>query len=133
MNLFFFWIIFYCVRDCIVKCWRQNIWRTWQFNLCNNTTNLICCVLLFTPTLLLSDNIFGITQYTSMHSLTCTPLSSHHTTLNPLLGADATSRPFSHSLPFKRRTCFTTRAVLSSTREDVLKHFNERRALKVRN
>ena len=72
-----------------------------------------------------------------MHSLTCTPLSSsyssHHTTLkpnlNPLLGADATFRPC--SLPLKRRTCFTTRAILSSTREDVLKHFSERRALKV--
>ncbi|KAL2599630.1 hypothetical protein AAZX31_10G065800 [Glycine max] len=71
-----------------------------------------------------------------MYSLTCTPLSSssysHHTTLkpnlNPLLGADATSRPC--SLPLKRRTCFTTKAILSSTREDVLKHFNERRALK---
>ncbi|KAH1227900.1 hypothetical protein GmHk_10G028022 [Glycine max] len=74
-----------------------------------------------------------------MYSLTCTPLSSssysHHTTLkpnlNPLLGADATSRPC--SLPLKRRTCFTTKAILSSTREDVLKHFNERRALKVIN
>ncbi|KAG4999623.1 hypothetical protein AAZX31_08G081100 [Glycine max] len=72
-----------------------------------------------------------------MYSLTCTPLSSssysHHTTLkpnlNPLLGADATSRPC--SLPLKRRTCFTTKAILSSTREDVLKHFNERRALKI--
>ncbi|KAG4982303.1 hypothetical protein JHK87_027052 [Glycine soja] len=41
---------------------------------------------------------------------------------------DATSRPC--SLPLKRRTCFTTKAILSSTREDVLKHFNERRALK---
>lgn len=71
-----------------------------------------------------------------MYSLTCTPLSSsYHTTLkpnhNPLLGADATLRPC--SLPFKKRTCFTTRAILSSTREDVLKHFNERRALKVSN
>lgn len=72
-----------------------------------------------------------------MYSLTCTPLSSsyssHHTTLkpnlNPLLGADATFRPC--SLPLKRRTCFTTRAILSSTREDVLKHFSERRALKI--
>ncbi|KAK7399776.1 hypothetical protein VNO78_10966 [Psophocarpus tetragonolobus] len=69
-----------------------------------------------------------------MHSLTCTPLSSsHHTTLkpnlNPLLAADATSRPY--SLPFKTRTCFTTRAVLSSTREHVLKHFNEKKALKI--
>ncbi|XP_027345429.1 uncharacterized protein ycf23-like isoform X2 [Abrus precatorius] len=69
-----------------------------------------------------------------MLSITCTPLSSpSHTILNPnhnpLLGAAATSRPY--FLPLKRRTCFTTRALLSSTKEFVLKDFNERRALKI--
>nr|AFK34959.1 unknown [Lotus japonicus] len=67
-----------------------------------------------------------------MHSLTCTPVSSpSHTPLkpnnnNPLLGS--TWRPCP---PLKRRACFTTRALLSSTKETVLKDFQERRALKI--
>lgn len=69
----------------------------------------------------------------TMHSLTCTPVSSpSHTLLkpnnnNPLLGS--TWRPCP---PLKRRACFTTRALLSSTKETVLKDFQERRALKVK-
>ncbi|GAU40642.1 hypothetical protein TSUD_83200, partial [Trifolium subterraneum] len=70
-----------------------------------------------------------------MHSLTCltlsspssiTSLKSNHTN-NPLL--NATSRPC--LLPLKRKTSFTTKALLSSTKESVLKDFRERTALKI--
>ncbi|XP_061341232.1 uncharacterized protein ycf23-like [Gastrolobium bilobum] len=67
-----------------------------------------------------------------MHSLTCMPLSSSssHTFLKPnhntLLGT--TLRP---SQPLKKTASFTTRALLSSTKESVLKDFQERRALKI--
>ncbi|CAJ2677919.1 unnamed protein product [Trifolium pratense] len=70
-----------------------------------------------------------------MHSLTCLPLSSPSsiTTLKPnhnnnsLL--NATSRPC--LLPLKRKNSFTPRALLSSTKESVLKDFRERTALKI--
>ncbi|OIW00762.1 hypothetical protein TanjilG_19202 [Lupinus angustifolius] len=67
-----------------------------------------------------------------MHSLTCMSLSSSpHTFLKPthkpLLNA-TTCRPFP---PLKRRSCFTTKALLSNTKEFVLKDFQERRALKI--
>lgn len=67
-----------------------------------------------------------------MHSLTCSPISSPSLTFlkqnnNPLLGAP--SRPCLS----KRRTSFsfTTKALLSSTKESVLKDFHQRTALKV--
>ncbi|KAK7319290.1 hypothetical protein RJT34_04009 [Clitoria ternatea] len=64
-----------------------------------------------------------------MHSFTCTSssltfLKPNH---NPLLGA--TSAP--SCLPLKRRTSFTTKASISSTKEYVLKDFKERKALKI--
>ncbi|KAK4271817.1 hypothetical protein QN277_020452 [Acacia crassicarpa] len=68
-----------------------------------------------------------------MHSISCMPISSSssHTFLkrcpNPLLG-DVSSKP---CLPLKRRPNFTTRALLSSTKESVLREFHERRALKI--
>ncbi|OIW18976.1 hypothetical protein TanjilG_09170 [Lupinus angustifolius] len=67
-----------------------------------------------------------------MHSLTCMPLSSSPNTFlkpyhNPLLGA-TTSKPF---LTLKTRSCFITKALLSSTKDFVLKDFHERRALKI--
>ncbi|XP_054802954.1 uncharacterized protein ycf23-like isoform X2 [Prosopis cineraria] len=67
-----------------------------------------------------------------MHSLTCMPISSSsHTFLKhnhlPFLG-DVSSKP---CLPLKRRGNFTTRALLSSTKESVLRDFHERRALKI--
>ncbi|CAI8583983.1 unnamed protein product [Vicia faba] len=62
-----------------------------------------------------------------MHSLTCLPLSSppsisslkpnHYN--NPLFNATS------------RKTCFTTKALLSSTKESILKDFRERTALKI--
>lgn len=70
-----------------------------------------------------------------MHSLTCLTLSSPSSisslkpnhNYNPLLGA--ASKPC--LLTLKRKTSFTTRALLSSTKESVLKDFRERTALKV--
>ncbi|XP_010241304.1 PREDICTED: uncharacterized protein ycf23-like [Nelumbo nucifera] len=64
----------------------------------------------------------------------CTPISStSHTLLkvgrNPLLGTalPSNSNPRSHV----KRVSLTTRALLSSTKESVLKDFHERRALKI--
>ncbi|MED6196076.1 hypothetical protein PIB30_043932 [Stylosanthes scabra] len=69
-----------------------------------------------------------------MHSLTCMTISSssssytflkpHH---NPLLAP--TSRP--NVLTLKKKPCFSTKALLSSTKESVLKDFHERKALKI--
>ncbi|KAK7260461.1 hypothetical protein RIF29_26520 [Crotalaria pallida] len=67
-----------------------------------------------------------------MQSLTCMSLSSSpHTFLKPNLNPLVTSTNLRPSLPLKRRTCFTTKALLSSTKELVLKDFQERRALKI--
>ncbi|KAE9610634.1 hypothetical protein Lal_00029803 [Lupinus albus] len=68
-----------------------------------------------------------------MQSLTCMSLSSSypHTflkpTQKPLLNA-TTCKPFPS---LKRRSCFTTKSLLSNTKELVLKDFQERRALKI--
>ncbi|CAL0306088.1 unnamed protein product [Lupinus luteus] len=67
-----------------------------------------------------------------MQSLTCMSLSSSpHTFLkpyqNPLLSA-TTSTPF---VTLKTSSCFTTKALLSSTKDFVLKDFQERSALKI--
>ncbi|KAL1328326.1 hypothetical protein HN51_038200 [Arachis hypogaea] len=68
-----------------------------------------------------------------MHSLTCITISSSssYTFLkpyhNPLLAP--TSRP--NLLTLKKKPCFSTKALLSSTKESVLKDFHERRALKI--
>ncbi|KAI6703462.1 hypothetical protein NL676_012598 [Syzygium grande] len=47
---------------------------------------------------------------------------------NPLLGSALSSKPWS---PSRRRASFTTRAILSNSRELALKGFHERRALKI--
>ncbi|XP_062012769.1 uncharacterized protein ycf23-like [Rosa rugosa] len=65
-------------------------------------------------------SIFIPTSSTS-HSL-LKPIS------NPLLGHSLSSKP---CLPLKRRASFTTKALLSTTKESVLKDFHERRALKI--
>ncbi|KAK9936740.1 hypothetical protein M0R45_013566 [Rubus argutus] len=63
----------------------------------------------------------------------CIPASStSHSLLkpitNPLLGHSLSSRP---CLPLKRRASFTTKALVSTTKESVLNDFHERRALKI--
>ncbi|KDP37951.1 hypothetical protein JCGZ_04594 [Jatropha curcas] len=68
-----------------------------------------------------------------MNSSIFTPVSSPTNTLlkpntNPLLGNFLASRPLS---PLKRKASLTTKALLSSTKEKVLKDFHERRALKI--
>ncbi|KAF7803186.1 thiamine monophosphate synthase [Senna tora] len=71
-----------------------------------------------------------------MHSISCIPISSSsHTFLNPNhnpLLPHSVSPPQSLSFT-RRRTNFTTKALLSSTKESVLRDFYQRRALKVRN
>ncbi|KAF2305415.1 hypothetical protein GH714_005064 [Hevea brasiliensis] len=62
-----------------------------------------------------------------------TPISSSSLTLlkpnnNPLLGNFLASKPCS---PLKRRASSTTRALLSASKESVLRDFHERRALKI--
>lgn len=69
----------------------------------------------------------------TMHSSICIPISpSSHTLLkpnnNPFLGDYLCSTP---RLPLRRRASLTTRALLSTTKEAVLKDFQQRRALKV--
>ncbi|PRQ29407.1 putative aldolase-type TIM barrel [Rosa chinensis] len=68
-----------------------------------------------------------------MQASICVPTSStSHSLLkpnsNPLLGH---SLPSKSCFPLKRRASFTTKAVLSTTKEAVLKDFHERRALKI--
>lgn len=63
----------------------------------------------------------GIPTSSTSHSL-LKPIT------NPLLGHSLFSRP---CLPLKRRASFTTKALVSTTKESVLKDFHERRALKV--
>ncbi|KAE7996227.1 hypothetical protein FH972_000966 [Carpinus fangiana] len=68
-----------------------------------------------------------------MHSSICMPISpSSHTLLksnnNPFLGDHLSSTP---CLPLRRRPSLATRALLSTTKEAVLKDFHERRALKI--
>lgn len=68
-----------------------------------------------------------------MQASICIPTSlTSHSLLkpitNPLLGHSLSSRP---CLPLKRRASFTTKALVSTTKESVLKDFHERRALKV--
>lgn len=73
-----------------------------------------------------------------MHCLSCIPISSSSHTLlrhnnhNPFLShpLSSSSRP-SSCLPSKTRPNFTITALLSSTKESVLKDFHERKALKV--
>ncbi|BFG28084.1 hypothetical protein CerSpe_143570 [Prunus speciosa] len=55
-------------------------------------------------------------------------LSSLRPTHNPLLGHSLSSRP---CLPLKKRASLTTKALLSTSKESVLKDFHERRALKI--
>ncbi|OMO66580.1 hypothetical protein CCACVL1_21074 [Corchorus capsularis] len=69
-----------------------------------------------------------------MHSSICLPVSSPSNTalkqsLSPFLGNFLPSKPYA---PLKRRACLTTtKALLSTTKEAVLKDFHERRALKI--
>ncbi|ONI10949.1 hypothetical protein PRUPE_4G078000 [Prunus persica] len=55
-------------------------------------------------------------------------LSGLRPTHNPLLGHSLSSRP---CLPLKKRASLTTKALLSTSKESVLKDFHERRALKI--
>ncbi|OMO49921.1 hypothetical protein COLO4_38298 [Corchorus olitorius] len=69
-----------------------------------------------------------------MHSSICLPVSSPSSTalkqsLSPFLGNFLPSKPYS---PLRRRACVnTTKALLSTTKEAVLKDFHERKALKI--
>ncbi|GLU13954.1 hypothetical protein SLE2022_305570 [Rubroshorea leprosula] len=64
-------------------------------------------------------------------SSVCMPLShSSHNLLNPFLGNRNLLFPKPYATP-KRRPSLTTRALLSTTKEVVLKDFHERRALKI--
>ncbi|XVF27354.1 hypothetical protein REPUB_Repub14bG0100300 [Reevesia pubescens] len=69
-----------------------------------------------------------------MHSSICMPISPSSNTclkhsLNPFLGNFLPSKPYA---PLRRSACVpTTKALLSTTEEAVLKDFHERRALKI--
>ncbi|KAG2689053.1 hypothetical protein I3843_09G121600 [Carya illinoinensis] len=68
-----------------------------------------------------------------MHSSICMPISPSSQPLlkpnhNPFLGDCLSSRP---CLRLRRRASVTTRALLSTTKEAVLRDFRERRALKI--
>ncbi|XP_022723380.1 uncharacterized protein ycf23-like isoform X1 [Durio zibethinus] len=68
-----------------------------------------------------------------MNSSICMPVSSSSTalkhSLNPFLGNFLPSKPYA---PIRRSACVTTiKALLSTTKEAVLKNFHERRALKI--